>query len=49
MTARIWDVNDDFELKHTLEGHTAWVWDCAFSGDSALLLTGEDHDSHPVH
>eukprot|EP00035_Acanthoeca_spectabilis_P036563 m.40354 g.40354 ORF g.40354 m.40354 type:complete len:302 (-) comp8068_c0_seq1:676-1581(-) len=39
MTARIWDVNDDFELKHTLEGHTAWVWDCAFSGDSALLLT----------
>lgn len=40
-TARIWDVDADFELKHTLEGHTAWVWDCAFSADSSLLVTGE--------
>jgi G protein beta subunit-like protein len=39
-TAKIWDVTKDFELKATLEGHSAWVWDCAFSADSSLLVTG---------
>eukprot|EP00037_Helgoeca_nana_P008541 m.76126 g.76126 ORF g.76126 m.76126 type:complete len:322 (+) comp19005_c0_seq1:19-984(+) len=47
-TARIWDVDADFELKHTLEGHTAWVWDCAFSADSSLLVTGSSDSTARV-
>lgn len=28
-----------FELETTLKGHQYWVWDCAFSADSAYLVT----------
>lgn len=33
-----------FPLKTTLTGHQRWVWDCAFSADSAYLVTAcSDH------
>ncbi|KAJ3122899.1 TOR complex subunit lst8 [Nowakowskiella sp. JEL0407] len=35
-----------FELDKTLNGHQRWVWDCAFSADSAYLVTGSsDHSA----
>lgn len=40
-TVKIWDAsNQRFNLTKTLEGHQRWVWDCAFSADSAYLVTG---------
>lgn len=37
------DVNA-FPLETTLQGHQRWVWDCAFSADSAYLVTAcSDH------
>lgn len=33
-----------FPLEATLSGHQRWVWDCAFSADSAYLVTAcSDH------
>jgi len=33
-----------FPLEATLQGHQRWVWDCAFSADSAYLVTAcSDH------
>lgn len=33
-----------YPLEATLEGHQRWVWDCAFSADSAYLVTAcSDH------
>ena len=35
---------DAFPLETTLRGHQRWVWDCAFSADSAYLVTAcSDH------
>jgi len=35
---------DAFPLETTLFGHQRWVWDCAFSADSAYLVTAcSDH------
>lgn len=43
-TARIWSTEDNFSLETTLQGHQRWVWDCAFSADSAYLVTScSDH------
>ncbi|KAK4113585.1 WD40 repeat-like protein [Canariomyces notabilis] len=55
-TAKIWEVKCDMEpagpdseprafpLEATLTGHQRWVWDCAFSADSAYLVTAcSDH------
>lgn len=53
-TAKIWEVKDvepraeqepkPFPLEATLTGHQRWVWDCAFSADSAYLVTAcSDH------
>ena len=40
-TVKIWSTeNDAFRLETKLEGHQRWVWDCAFSADSAYLVTG---------
>jgi len=40
-TVKIWSTeNDSFRLETRLEGHQRWVWDCAFSADSAYLVTG---------
>jgi len=40
-TVKIWSTeNDAFRLETRLEGHQRWVWDCAFSADSAYLVTG---------
>jgi G protein beta subunit-like protein len=34
----------EFKLESTLTGHQRWVWDCAFSADSAYLVTAcSDH------
>lgn len=36
--------SDAFPLETTLGGHQRWVWDCAFSADSAYLVTAcSDH------
>ncbi|KAI9654740.1 MAG: TOR complex subunit lst8 [Trizodia sp. TS-e1964] len=36
--------NSAFNLETTLTGHQRWVWDCAFSADSAYLVTAcSDH------
>lgn len=40
-TAKIWNTENNFELLLTLHGHQRWVWDCAFSADSAYLVTGK--------
>jgi len=41
-TVKIWSTeNDSFRLETKLEGHQRWVWDCAFSADSAYLVTGK--------
>lgn len=55
-TAKIWKVDRDpeptkpgeeprpFELEADLASHQRWVWDCAFSADSAYLVTASsDH------
>lgn len=39
-TVKLWNVKD-FSLIKTLTGHQRWVWDCAFSADSAYLVTGK--------
>jgi len=41
-TVKIWNVQSPSSLVEdkTLTGHTQWVWDCAFSADSAYLVTG---------
>ncbi|KAI8803589.1 quinon protein alcohol dehydrogenase-like superfamily [Cladochytrium replicatum] len=56
-TVKIWNATADtseglqqgrvkFELDKTLTGHQRWVWDCAFSADSAYLVTGSsDHSA----
>merc|ERR1711937_178645 len=53
-TAKIWEVVNieprldeeakPFPLEATLTAHQRWVWDCAFSADSAYLVTAcSDH------
>ena len=41
-TVKIWSISQDYEFKQekVLQGHQRWVWDCAFSADSAYLVTG---------
>lgn len=42
-TVKVWSISHNYEFKHekTLIGHQRWVWDCAFSADSAYLVTGD--------
>ncbi|KAF8742695.1 hypothetical protein AX14_002509 [Amanita brunnescens Koide BX004] len=42
-TVKIWSISPNFEIRQdkVLIGHQRWVWDCAFSADSAYLVTGE--------
>ncbi|TGZ84075.1 WD40 repeat-like protein [Ascodesmis nigricans] len=44
-TAKIWGVTEpNFIEECILPGHQRWVWDCAFSADSAYLVTAcSDH------
>ena len=43
-TIRIWStINFEYTAEKTLTGHQRWVWDAAFSADSAYLVTGECH------
>ena len=38
------DLSGAFPLENELDGHQRWVWDCAFSADSAYLVTAcSDH------
>lgn len=41
-TVKVWSIspNYDFKQDKVLIGHQRWVWDCAFSADSAYLVTG---------
>lgn len=34
------DEDAEFKLNKILYGHTKWVWDCAFTNDSAYIITG---------
>jgi len=39
-TVKIWQLEPTgYKLKTTLVGHLRWVWDCAFSADSAYMVT----------
>jgi len=38
-TAKVWQVEEDFNLDKTLVGHQKWVWDCTFSANSMYLIT----------
>lgn len=41
-TVKIWSTAGiDYTLEKTLTGHQRWVWDAAFSADSAYLVTGK--------
>lgn len=42
-TVKIWSISPNYEFKQdkVLLGHQRWVWDAAFSADSAYLVTGE--------
>lgn len=44
-TVKIWSTSRyEFALEKTLVGHQRWVWDAAFSADSAYLVTASsDH------
>ena len=44
-TVKIWSTSRySFSLSKTLLGHQRWVWDAAFSADSAYLVTASsDH------
>lgn len=47
-TVKIWSTSRyEFALEKTLVGHQRWVWDAAFSADSAYLVTGEHRRSAP--
>lgn len=41
-TIKIWQIGDDWRVrkKTDLVGHQRWVWDAAFSADSAYLVSG---------
>lgn len=46
-TIKIWSTeNFEFKLERVLEGHQRWVWDCAYSADSAYLVTGAAFRAH---
>lgn len=32
-------------LRHSFEGHLKWVWDCAFSADSAYLVSASSDNT----
>ncbi|KJE93402.1 transducin family protein/WD-40 repeat family protein [Capsaspora owczarzaki ATCC 30864] len=38
-SVKIWNIQANYSLFKTLSGHQRWVWDCAFSSDSAYLVT----------
>jgi len=45
-TAKIWQVNNEFQLEKQLHGHQRWVWDCAFGNDPSttyLFSVSSDH------
>ena len=46
-SVKIWEAksiegeeDSEFVINKTLYGHTKWVWDCAFTCDSAYIITG---------
>ncbi|KAG6334453.1 hypothetical protein ID866_4631, partial [Astraeus odoratus] len=47
-TVKIWSISENYEFRQekVLQGHQRWVWDCAFSADSAYLVTGTYYTSH---
>lgn len=32
-------------MRHSLEGHLKWAWDCAFSADSAYIVSGSSDNT----
>jgi target of rapamycin complex subunit LST8 len=42
-TIKIWQIENNYTVTHkkTLYGHQRWVWDAAFSADSAYLVSGK--------
>ena len=48
-TIKIWSTSSSstdgaFKLEKVLQGHQRWVWDMAYSADSAYLVSGERDD-----
>jgi target of rapamycin complex subunit LST8 len=43
-TIKLWDTSS-WTCDKTLMGHQQWVWDAAWSADSAFLLTGASDKS----
>jgi G protein beta subunit-like protein len=40
-TIKIWNLDEpEAHCRRTLQGHQRWVWDLAFSADSAYLVSG---------
>jgi WD40 repeat protein len=41
-TIKIWQIENNYtaSFKKQLVGHQRWVWDAAFSADSAYLVSG---------
>ena len=37
---KLWNINEEPKLVKSLLGHQKWIWDCAFSADSAYIVTG---------
>jgi G protein beta subunit-like protein len=37
--------DDNLILRHSFEGHLKWVWDCAFSADSAYLVSASSDNT----
>lgn len=49
-TVKIWSTDKyEFQLDKVLVGHQRWVWDVAFSADSAYLVTGTYYYLFPYH
>jgi len=47
-TIKLWSTsNYEYTLERTLTGHQRWVWDAAFSADSAYLVTGQSGSTSP--
>ncbi|XP_019618678.1 PREDICTED: WD repeat and SOCS box-containing protein 1-like isoform X4 [Branchiostoma belcheri] len=38
-TLKVWDLNDDGNMKKTLKGHNGWVYSCSWSPDAKILAS----------
>lgn len=48
-TAKIWKTADLSLMTELKDPAQRWVWDCAFSGDSQYIITGNLFFFHSLH